>query len=283
MTKHRRGKEKFDKNQSSKKSRPKNSLPAASDKEASEEIEEFIFGKHAVLSHLQSEKQINKVFLQKGVEDNFKGSIMNLIRQQSLVYQSVPKSKLDDLTDGANHQGIVLAIPPYEYAELEDAFQLAESRKEHPFLIILDGIEDPHNLGSILRTAEATGVHGVIIPKRRAVGLTGVVAKTSTGAIEHVPVIRVTNLSQTIVQLKERGVWVFATDMAGEDMRQWNSQGSLAIVIGNEGQGVSELVAKSADGTVTIPMVGQVQSLNASVAAGVLMYEVARHRIAMPD
>lgn len=208
---------------------------------------------------------------------------MNLIRQENLVSQSVPKSKLDDLTNGANHQGIVLTIPPFEYAELEDAFQLAQSRNEDPFFIILDGIEDPHNLGSILRTADATGVHGVIIPKRRAVGLTGVVAKTSTGAIEHVPVIRVTNLAQTITQLKERSVWVFATDMAGEDMRRWNSKGALAIVIGNEGQGVSELVSKSADGTITIPMVGHVQSLNASVAAGVLMYEVARQRIAMPN
>ena len=170
-------------------------------------------------------------------------------------------------------------MPPFDYQTIEDCLALAESKDQPPFLLILDGIEDPHNLGSILRTADAFGVHGIIIPKRRAVGLTGIVAKTSTGAIEHVPVVRVANIAQTIELLQNQGIWVFATDMAGEDVRQWNSQGPLAIVIGNEGQGVSPLVKQKADGIVTIPMVGHVQSLNASVAAGVLVYEVARHRM----
>ena len=243
------------------------------------EDSEVVYGKHAVLTYLESQKQVNKLFIQAGLSGEIVTRILELTRQAGIVTQEVPKTKLDKLVDDENHQGLVMTIPPYEYADLETAFQLAQERQEDPFLLILDGIVDPHNLGSLLRTADATGVHGVIIPKRRAVGITGVVAKTSTGALEYVPVIRVTNLSQTIACLKERGVWVFATDMDGQDMRDWNSQGPLALVIGNEGQGVSDLVKKSADGIVTIPMVGHVQSLNASVAGAVLMYEVARQRI----
>lgn len=240
---------------------------------------EFIYGKHPIMHLLESKGQVNKLFIQKGLSGKIINDILVLVKQQGIVYQEVPKAKLDDLTQGANHQGLVATIPPYEYASLEDAFQLAQDKGQEPFFLILDGIEDPHNLGSIIRTADAAGVHGIIIPKRRAVGLTGIVAKTSAGAIEHLPVVRVTNLSQTISQLKERGIWVFATAMEGEDMRQWNSQGPIALVIGNEGQGVSQNILKLADGTVTIPMVGNVQSLNASVAAAVLVYEVARHRI----
>lgn len=240
---------------------------------------QILYGKHMILTLLEEKKQVNKIFLQKGLSITNIKRILKLVNEQGIVYQEVPKSKLDELTDGANHQGIVATLPAYQYQDLEDALTLAKERQEDPFLLILDEIEDPHNLGSILRTADATGVHGIIIPKRRSVGLTGVVAKTSTGAIEHVPVIRVTNLSQTIHQLKERGIWVFATNMNGEDMRHWNSQGPLALVIGNEGKGVSENIQKISDGIVTIPMVGHVQSLNASVAASILMYEVARHRM----
>ncbi|XJS10610.1 23S rRNA (guanosine(2251)-2'-O)-methyltransferase RlmB [Aerococcaceae bacterium WGS1372] len=240
---------------------------------------EFKYGKHVIMTLLESKSQVNKIFLQKGISGPAITDIVDLVKQQGIVLTEVPKSKLDEMTQNANHQGVVAAVPPYEYSSIDDAFALAESREENPFFIILDGIEDPHNLGSIIRTADATGVHGIIIPKRRAVGITGVVAKTSTGAIEHVPIIRVTNLSQTIETLKERGIWIFATAMEGEDMRQWNSQGPIALVIGNEGQGVSQNILKNADGTVTIPMVGHVQSLNASVATAVLAYEVARHRI----
>lgn len=240
---------------------------------------EYIYGKHTVSNHLKHKNQSNRLFIQKNIVNPQVTRILKLAQENGVIYQEVPKAKLDELTDQANHQGVVLSVPPFEYSTLEEAFHLAQAKGEDPFLLILDGIEDPHNLGSILRTADACGVHGIIIPKRRSASLTGVVAKTSTGAIEHVPVIRVTNLSQTITQLKERGIWVFATDMDGEDMRDWQSHGPIALVIGNEGQGVSPLVAQSADGTVTIPMVGHVQSLNASVAAAVLMYEVARHRI----
>ncbi len=241
--------------------------------------EEIIIGKHAVMETLKKNKGINKLFYQKGLADSKISSIIELVKNHGGIFQEVPKSKLDELTQGANHQGLVLTVPPFDYQTIEDCLALAESKGQPPFLLILDGIEDPHNLGSILRTADAFGVHGIIIPKRRAVGLTGIVAKTSTGAIEHVPVVRVANIAQTIELLQNQGIWVFATDMAGEDVRQWNSQGPLAIVIGNEGQGVSPLVKQKADGIVTIPMVGHVQSLNASVAAGVLVYEVARHRM----
>lgn len=241
--------------------------------------DDFIFGKHSVLSHLESGKQVNKLFIQKAITGPQIESILQLAKERGIVYQEVPKSKLDELSQEGTHQGVVLSLPAFDYADLDNIFDLAGERDQDPFVLVLDGIEDPHNLGSILRTADAVGVHGVIIPKRRSVGLTGIVAKTSTGAIDHVPVVRVTNLAQTLQTLKDRGLWIFATDMAGEDMRQWNSQGPIALVIGNEGQGVSELVKKSADGIVTIPMVGHVQSLNASVAAAVLMYEVARQRI----
>ena len=241
--------------------------------------EEIIFGKHVVMETLKKNKGINKLFYKKGLADSKISSIIELVKNHGGIFQEVPKSKLDELTQGANHQGLVLTVPPFDYQTIEDCLALAESKGQPPFLLILDGIEDPHNLGSILRTADAFGVHGIIIPKRRAVGLTGIVAKTSTGAIDHVPVVRVANIAQTIELLQNQGIWVFATDMAGEDVRQWNSQGPLAIVIGNEGQGVSPLVKQKADGIVTIPMVGHVQSLNASVAAGVLVYEVARHRM----
>lgn len=244
-----------------------------------EQDTQILYGKHMIMTLLQEEKQINKILLQKGLSiSNIKG-ILKMASEQGVIYQEVPKSKLDELTSGQNHQGIVATLPAYDYKQLEDALALAKERSEDPFLLILDEIEDPHNLGSILRTADATGVHGVIIPKRRSVGLTGVVAKTSTGAIEHVPVIRVTNLSQMIQSLKNLGIWVFATDMNGEDMRNWNASGPIALVIGNEGKGVSQNIKKISDGVVTIPMVGHVQSLNASVAASILMYEVARSRI----
>lgn len=257
----------------------KNSSRTERPNETHEQDGDMLYGKHTVLSYLQEQQQVNKVFIQKGSAETIGQPIMKALKAQSIIWQEVPKAKLDEMTDNANHQGIVLMRPAFDYKTLDDCFQLAQSKNEAPFLLILDGIEDPHNLGSILRTADAVGVHGVIIPKRRAVGLTSVVAKTSTGAIEHVPVVRVTNLTQTIEQLKERGVWVFATDMAGEDMRTWNTEGAIAIVIGNEGQGVSPLIKSVVDGIVTIPMNGHVQSLNASVATGILLYEVARKRL----
>ncbi len=240
---------------------------------------EIIYGKHPVLSFLESDEAINKLYLQKGIAGAAISDILKLVKENGFVIQEVPKSKLDELTGGKNHQGVVATIPSYPYSELSDIFELAEARQADPFILILDGIEDPHNLGSIIRTADAMGVHGIIIPKRRSASLTGVVAKVAAGALQHVPVVRVTNLAQTIQTLKERGVWIFATEMDGEDIRQWNSSGSIAIIIGNEGQGVSRNLLDKADGTITIPMVGHVQSLNASVATGMVVYEVARHRI----
>lgn len=234
---------------------------------------EFIFGRHASIEALQQQQAINKIWLQDGVQPKFKDEVLKIAKAQKLVVQHVPKSKLDELSDRQNHQGIVLSVAAYEYGEMADIFNVAKANDEAPFMLILDGIEDPHNLGSILRTADAAGVHGVIIPKRRAVQLTATVAKTSTGAIEHIPVVRVTNLVQTVEQLKAQGVWVFGTDMHGKDYRKWSAEGPVALVIGNEGKGISPLLKKSVDEMLTIPMVGHVQSLNASVAASLLIYQ----------
>ena len=236
------------------------------------ESTEFVYGHHASVESLKSTQEINKVWLQTGLQDKIRNEITQLAKKKKLVIQQAPKSKLDELTDGGNHQGVVLSVAAFEYASIDDLFEQADKKGEAPFFVILDGIEDPHNLGSILRTADAAGVHGIIIPKRRAVQLTATVAKTSTGAIEHVPVARVTNLVNIVEELKKRNVWVFGTDMAGDDYRRWDANGAVALIIGNEGRGISPLLKKKVDGMVTIPMVGHVQSLNASVAASLLIY-----------
>ncbi|WP_273705225.1 23S rRNA (guanosine(2251)-2'-O)-methyltransferase RlmB [Leuconostoc mesenteroides] len=237
------------------------------------ESTEFVYGHHVSVESLKSTQEINKVWLQTGLQDKIRNEITQLAKKKKLVIQQAPKSKLDELTDGGNHQGVVLSVAAFEYASIDDLFEQADKKGEAPFFVILDGIEDPHNLGSILRTADAAGVHGIIIPKRRAVQLTATVAKTSTGAIEHVPVARVTNLVNIVEELKKRNVWVFGTDMAGDDYRRWDANGAVALIIGNEGRGISPLLKKKVDGMVTIPMVGHVQSLNASVAASLLIYQ----------
>ena len=243
-----------------------------------QEVVDFVFGRHAVVEALQTPDRVNRVFIQEGTSGRDAAKVIELAREKGIQVQTVPKTKIEDLVGNAVHQGLVASIAAYEYADLEDVFKKAEEKGEDPFIVILDGVEDPHNLGSILRTADATGVHGIIIPKRRSASLTATVAKASTGAIEHVPVVRVTNLTQTIEQLKARGIWVFGTDMNGTDYRKWNTRGPLAIVMGNEGKGVSRIVKESVDEMVTIPMVGHVQSLNASVASALMMYEVFRNR-----
>ena len=243
-----------------------------------QEVVDFVFGRHAVVEALQTPDRVNRVFIQEGTSGRDAAKVIDLAREKGIQVQTVPKTKIEDLVGNAVHQGLVASIAAYEYADLEDVFKKAEEKGEDPFIVILDGVEDPHNLGSILRTADATGVHGIIIPKRRSASLTATVAKASTGAIEHVPVVRMTNLTQTIEQLKARGVWVFGTDMNGTDYRKWNTKGPLAIVMGNEGKGVSRIVKESVDEMVTIPMVGHVQSLNASVASALMMYEVFRNR-----
>ena len=234
---------------------------------------DFVIGRHPAMASLKSGHSINKVFIQEGLKSESIGQIIAKAKKQGLVIQRVSKSKLDTLANGQNHQGVVLAVASFEYASLEQVFELAESRNEAPFVVILDGIEDPHNLGSILRTADAAGVHGVIIPKRRAVGLTSTVAKTSAGAIERVPVVQVNNLVNNLKELKDRGLWIFGTDMAGTDYRRWDATGPVGLIIGNEGKGMARLTKENVDEMLTIPMVGDIQSLNASVAAGLLIYQ----------
>lgn len=234
---------------------------------------DFIIGRHPAVMALKADQEINKVFVQAGLKADAIAEIIKLAKQKRLVVSTVPKTKLDQLTDHQNHQGVALAVAAYQYADLDDLFANAAQKQEDPFFLILDELEDPHNLGSIIRTADAVGVHGIIIPRRRAVGLTSVVAKTSTGALEHVPVARVTNLVQTAKELKDRGVWLFGTDMKGRDYRTWDAHGAVALVIGNEGKGISPLLKKNCDEMLTIPMIGHVQSLNASVAASLLIYQ----------
>ncbi|MBP1043412.1 23S rRNA (guanosine(2251)-2'-O)-methyltransferase RlmB [Vagococcus sp. BWB3-3] len=245
---------------------------------ASEEVnEDFAFGRHAVVESLKNNRG-NKLFLQDDLSGSKIQELKELAAEFSVPVSWAPKVKLDKLTDGAVHQGAVLGITPFEYLTVEELITQTKERREEPFFLILDGIEDPHNFGSILRTADAAGVDGVIIPKHRAVGITSIVTKTSTGAVEHVPVARVTNLKQAIATLKEQQFWVFGTDMNGTDYRSWNVSGSIALIIGNEGKGMSPGLKKEVDEMLSIPMVGHVQSLNAGVAAGLLMYEVFRKR-----
>lgn len=241
---------------------------------------DFVFGRHAGLDYLkiQDADHINKIFLQQGIKENFANQVFTLAKQKGLIVQTVPKNKLDRLVQGENHQGLVLTVASFEYADLDQLLDQFDRNNHEPFLLMLDSIEDPHNLGSILRTADATGVDGIIIPKRRATGLTSVVAKTSTGAIDYVPVARVNNLVQTAKILKKRGYWLFGTDMKGTDYRQWNSNGKTVLVIGNEGKGISRLLKEQMDQMLTLPMVGHVQSLNASVATGVLLYQMLNSR-----
>lgn len=241
---------------------------------------DFVFGRHAGLDFLktQSADRINKVFLQHGVQEDFANQVYDLAKKKRLVVQTAPKNKLDRLVAGGNHQGLVLAVSSFEYADLDQLLDGFDQVGKEPFLLMLDSIEDPHNLGSILRSADATGVDAIIIPKRHASGLTSVVAKTSTGAIDYVPVARVNNLVQTTKNLKKRGYWIFGTDMKGTDYRQWNANGKTVLVIGNEGKGIAPLLKKQMDQTLTLPMVGHVQSLNASVATGILLYQMLNSR-----
>lgn len=244
-----------------------------------EEMEsEIIGGKNPVLEALRAERDINKIWIAEGVQKRAIVELLQLANERKVIVQFVPKKKIDGLTD-SNHQGIAAAVAAYNYAELDDLFKVAESRSEDPFFLILDELEDPHNLGSIMRTADAVGAHGLIIPKRRAVGLTAVVAKSSTGAIEHIPVVRVNNLSQIVDELKKRNVWIAGTDAKESvDYRRMDANLPLAVIIGSEGKGMSRILREKCDFLYQLPMVGHVTSLNASVAASLLMYEVYRKR-----
>ncbi|PWA12971.1 23S rRNA (guanosine(2251)-2'-O)-methyltransferase RlmB [Pueribacillus theae] len=240
---------------------------------------ELIMGRNPVLEALRSNREINKLWVNEGSRGGQMNELIELAKKNGVLIQFVPKQKLDRLVNQGNHQGVVASIAAYNYAGMDELFQRAEALNEAPFFLLLDEIEDPHNLGSILRTAECVGVHGIIIPKRRSVGLTAAVAKASTGAIEHVPVVRVGNLAQTMDELKERGLWFVGADAKGkQDFREADYDMPVGLVIGSEGKGIGRLIKQKCDFLVRLPMKGKVTSLNASVAAGVLMYEVLRKR-----
>lgn len=242
--------------------------------------EELIAGKHSVMEALRSGRTINKIWIADQAQKHLTQPIIAEAKKAGIVVQNVDKRKLDQMAEGIQHQGVVAQVAAYAYVEVDDILNRANERGEKPLLLILDEIEDPHNLGSMLRTADCTGVHGVIIPKRRSVGLTATVSKISAGAVEYVPVARVTNLAQTIEELKERGVWIVGTDVTAEqeiyDANIFDSP--VAIVIGNENKGMGRLIRESCDVLLKLPMSGQINSLNASVAAGIFMYEVVRRR-----
>lgn len=238
---------------------------------------DIVYGVHAVTESLQANTG-NKLYIQDDLRGKNVDKIKNLAADKKVSISWTPKKTLSEMTGGAVHQGFVLRVAAYAYAELDEILTKVAD-EENSLLLILDGLNDPHNFGSILRTADATNVSGVIIPKHRAVGVTPVVAKTSTGAVEHMPIARVTNLSQTLDKLKEAGFWIFGTDMDGTPSHKWNTAGKVALIIGNEGRGISPNLKKQVDEMITIPMSGHVQSLNASVAAAVLMYEVYRNRL----
>lgn len=242
-------------------------------------MENYIEGRNAVLEAYRSGKTIDKLYVLDGCQDGPVKSITREARKHDSIINYVTKERLDQLSETGKHQGVIAVSAAYEYAEIDDIFELAESKGEAPFVIILDGIEDPHNLGAIIRTANLAGAHGIIIPKRRAVGLTTTVAKTSAGAINYTPVAKVTNITNTIKELKDRGMWFVCADMGGTTMYDLNLTGAIGLVVGNEGEGVSKLVKENCDMIASIPMKGDIDSLNASVATGVLAYEIVRQRI----
>ncbi len=238
-----------------------------------------IEGRNAVLEAFRSGKTIDKLFVLDGCQDGPVRSITREARKHDTIVNFVTRERLDQLSETKKHQGVIAFAAAYEYAQVEDMLAAAKEKGEPPFLLLLDNIEDPHNLGAIIRTANLAGAHGVIIPKRRAAGLTATVAKTSAGAINYTPVAKVANLSHTIRELKEKGLWFVCADMGGTRMYDLDLKGPIGLVIGSEGEGVSKLVKENCDFTAAIPMAGEIDSLNASVAAGVLSYEIVRQRL----
>ena len=240
--------------------------------------EDLIAGRNAVIEALRAKKPIDKIYILDGCKDGPIRTIIREVKKTDDILKFVDKERLNQLTN-EQHQGVVAIAAAYEYSSIQDMFDKAEEKGEAPFFFLLDGIEDPHNLGAIIRTANLAGAHGVIIPKNRAAGLTPTVAKTSAGAIHYTPVAKVTNLVRTMEELKEKGMWFVCADMDGEVMYHQNLTGRIGLVIGNEGSGVSRLVKKNCDFTASIPMKGDIDSLNASVAAGVLAFEIVRQRM----
>lgn len=240
---------------------------------------DIVEGRNAVLELLNSDRDINKIFVQNGEKHGSINKIIAIAKENKIVVTEVEKSKLDLMSKTNNHQGVIAVVPPFNYCEVEDILEYAKSKNEDVFILILDGIEDPHNLGSIIRTAETAGVHGIIIPKRRSVSVNSTVSKVSAGAVEHMKIARVNNINDTIKKLKDNGLWIIGTD--GDAKTLYYNQdlkGDIAIIIGSEGFGMSRLVKENADMLVKIPMKGKVTSLNASVSAGIVVYEAVKQR-----
>ena len=238
-----------------------------------------IEGRNSVLELLESERDINKILIAKGEKHGSINKIISIAKQRKIVIAEVERQKLNSISETNNHQGVIAIVPPFNYVEVEDILNEAKQKNEDPFIVILDGIEDPHNLGSIIRTAETAGIHGVIIPKRRACGVNATVSKASAGAVEHIKIARVNNINETIKYLKDEGLWICGTDgEAKEYYYNQNLKGKVAIVIGSEGYGMSRLVKENCDFLVKIPMKGKITSLNASVSAGIVIYEAVKQR-----
>lgn len=241
--------------------------------------ENLIEGRNAIIEAFRSDKTIDKLYIQDGLKDGPIQTILREAKKRNLFINFVSKDILDKMSPTSKHQGAIANLASYEYSSIDDILAVAKEKEEDPFIFILDGIEDPHNLGAIIRTANLVGAHGVVIPKHRAVGLTATVARTSAGAINYTKVAKVTNINSTIEELKKEGLWFVCADMTGELMYKLNLKGPIGLVIGNEGSGVSALVKKNCDMLASIPMKGDIDSLNASVATGVLAYEIFRQRI----
>lgn len=239
----------------------------------------YIVGRNPVIEALKAEKEIDKIFILKGERQGSIKKIIGMAKEKNIIIQEVDKVKLDNIAQGNAHQGVALLSTGYTYFDLEDILKDAKEKNEDPFIIILDEIEDPHNLGAVVRTAECAGVHGIIIPKRRAAAVNATVYKSSAGAVEHIKIAQVTNISNTITELKEKGLWIYGADIKGEaNYYQSNLNGPIALVIGNEGKGISRLVKEKCDVLVNIPMKGSINSLNASASAAILIYEVLKQR-----
>ena len=250
------------------------------DKEIEKRFDDQIEGRNSVLELLESGKDVNKIFVTRGEKHGSINKILGIAKERKIIVVEKDKKQMDEMAQEENYQGVIAIVPPFEYVEISDILQVAKERNEDPFVIVLDGIEDPHNLGSIIRTAETAGVHGVIIPKRRAASVNSTVNKASAGAVEHMKIARVTNISDAIEELKQAGLWVCGT--AVDTNKYYYNQdltGPIAIVIGNEGKGIGEKVKKNCDFLVKIPMKGKIQSLNASVSTGIVVYESVKQRI----
>ena len=244
------------------------------------EYDDIVEGRNAVLELLNSDRDINKIFVQSGERHGSINKIIAVAKENKVVVTEVEKSKLDFMSKTKNHQGVIAVVPPFNYCEVEDILDFAKSKNEDAFILILDGIEDPHNLGSIIRTAETAGVHGIIIPKRRTVTVNSTVAKVSAGAVEHMKIARVNNITETIRKLKENGLWIIGTDGEARTLYyNHDLKGDIAIIIGSEGFGMSRLVKENTDMLVKIPMKGKITSLNASVSAGIIIYEAVKQRL----